>query len=105
MKHIQPRLYINSLLCTDISNRFLQVAATPMPPEYANMRVGILCNDCHAKGEVAFHIVGLKCGDCGGYNTRQVSAPQPVSEEVGAPAEEEQAPAEEDPQEQTEDGD
>ena len=50
-----------------------EVALTPMPPEYANMMVRILCNDCHAEGETNFHIVGLKCKACGSYNTRQIA--------------------------------
>jgi len=51
-----------------------EVAATPMPEEYADMMVTVLCNDCHKQGDVKFHIVGLKCSHCGGYNTRQIIA-------------------------------
>ncbi|GAB6032722.1 RING finger and CHY zinc finger domain-containing protein 1 [Chamberlinius hualienensis] len=45
------------------------VAATPMPPEYTDLKVGILCRDCHKESEVPFHVVGLKCAHCGAYNT------------------------------------
>jgi hypothetical protein len=31
----------------------------------------IKCNDCEFVGEVNFHPIGLKCGGCGGYNTRK----------------------------------
>lgn len=48
------------------------VAATPMPGEYSGVRVAVLCNDCAARSDVAFHVVGHKCGGCGGYNTRRV---------------------------------
>jgi RING finger/CHY zinc finger protein 1 len=43
-----------------------------MPPEYANMRVAILCNDCSARTGATFHVLGHKCGECGSYNTRRV---------------------------------
>jgi RING finger/CHY zinc finger protein 1 len=45
------------------------VAQTPMPHEYRSFNVEILCADCHASSSCIFHIVGLKCGECGGYNT------------------------------------
>jgi hypothetical protein len=48
------------------------VAGTAMPEEYRNMVVSVLCNDCHARSEVRFHVVGHKCGGCGSYNTRRV---------------------------------
>ncbi|XP_053673196.1 RING finger and CHY zinc finger domain-containing protein 1 [Anopheles nili] len=46
-----------------------EVAATPMPKEYANYFVDILCKDCHKESTVKFHVVGLKCTHCGAYNT------------------------------------
>ncbi|XP_052896133.1 RING finger and CHY zinc finger domain-containing protein 1 [Anopheles moucheti] len=46
-----------------------EVAATPMPKEYANYYVDILCKDCHKESTVKFHVVGLKCTHCGAYNT------------------------------------
>ena len=69
----------NSSLC-DMSAAwdFLdsEIDASPMPLEYASTRVRILCNDCHATGETAFHALGLKCelagGGCGSYNTRRI---------------------------------
>ncbi|GIL64065.1 hypothetical protein Vafri_18041 [Volvox africanus] len=47
------------------------VQATPMPTEYANLKVGILCNDCSARSSVNFHVLGHKCKECGSYNTRR----------------------------------
>ncbi|XP_058818821.1 RING finger and CHY zinc finger domain-containing protein 1-like [Topomyia yanbarensis] len=46
-----------------------EVAATPMPKEYENYCVDILCKDCHQESTVKFHVVGLKCTKCGAYNT------------------------------------
>lgn len=50
------------------------VAETPMPVEYRNMMVDVLCNDCSKRTRTKFHVVGYKCGesDCGGYNTRRL---------------------------------
>ncbi|XP_053116837.1 RING finger and CHY zinc finger domain-containing protein 1 isoform X2 [Hemicordylus capensis] len=48
-----------------------EVAQTPMPTEYRNMTVEILCNDCTSRSTVQFHILGMKCKDCGSYNTTQ----------------------------------
>lgn len=46
-----------------------EVAATPMPREYAGLYRQILCKDCNSSSTVLFHIVGMKCGHCGSYNT------------------------------------
>lgn len=43
-----------------------------MPAEYRNIKVRILCNDCHAKTKTNFHVLGLKCGSCLGYNTSRI---------------------------------
>lgn len=48
-----------------------EIRQTPMPEEYAETRVAMLCNDCHVQGEAAFHALGLKCIACGSYNTRR----------------------------------
>ena len=49
-----------------------EIAATPMPAEYSSWAAQILCNDCHAAGRVAFHILGLKCPSCASYNSRRL---------------------------------
>jgi RING finger/CHY zinc finger protein 1 len=49
-----------------------EVAATPMPPEYAAWVVSTLCNDCGGRGSARFHVLGHKCGACGSYNTRRL---------------------------------
>ncbi|NXA61552.1 ZN363 protein, partial [Mohoua ochrocephala] len=48
-----------------------EVAQTPMPTEYQNMMVEILCNDCNARSTVQFHLLGMKCQNCESYNTAQ----------------------------------
>jgi RING finger/CHY zinc finger protein 1 len=51
----------------------LEVAQTPMPAEYASLRVALLCNDCGAKGEAPLHVLGMKCtGSCGSFNTQRI---------------------------------
>ena len=49
-----------------------EVSLTPMPDELTHIKIKVLCNDCHEKSEVNFHIVGLKCSACGSYNTRRI---------------------------------
>jgi len=49
-----------------------EIEQTPMPEELAQRMVKVLCNDCHAHSEPQFHALGLKCSDCGSYNTRRV---------------------------------
>lgn len=29
----------------------------------------VKCRDCHKETAAVFHIIGLKCGGCGSYNT------------------------------------
>lgn len=58
---------------TDMSHYFSQldreVSEVMMPTEYQDLKVKILCNDCHKECECNFHIVGHKCAHCGSYNT------------------------------------
>ncbi|QDZ18488.1 putative E3 ubiquitin-protein ligase [Chloropicon primus] len=50
-----------------------EVEAMPMPEEYRDTKVSIICNDCNERDDgVAFHILALKCSKCGSYNTRRV---------------------------------
>jgi RING finger/CHY zinc finger protein 1 len=41
-----------------------EIENTPMPEEYRDKKVKILCNDCQQKCEVQFHVLGAKCSDC-----------------------------------------
>jgi hypothetical protein len=64
----------------------VEMALTPMPPEYANTWTRVLCNDCHTESDTRFHVVGLKCRapGCGSYNTRRAGE---AVEEHGSTAE------------------
>lgn len=53
-------------------NRDEDIAVTPMPPEYANWKVDVLCNDCNKHSKVQFHVMGLKCSHCRSFNTRRI---------------------------------
>nr|CAD7456763.1 unnamed protein product [Timema tahoe] len=55
-----------------------EVSMTPMPPEYKDFKAEILCKDCHEECIVKFHVVGLKCKNCGSYNTCRIKgSPKP----------------------------
>ena len=60
--------------------RDAEISITPMPPEYANWQVDILCNDCNKASRVRFHILGLKCSHCRSYNTRRVKVQESQAE-------------------------
>ncbi|XP_043096567.1 RING finger and CHY zinc finger domain-containing protein 1 [Puntigrus tetrazona] len=65
-----------------------EIAQTPMPTEYQDTTVRIICNDCQARSTVSFHVLGMKCSSCGSYNTAQdggLMAAPPV--DVRQPAE------------------
>ncbi|XP_016387358.1 RING finger and CHY zinc finger domain-containing protein 1-like [Sinocyclocheilus rhinocerous] len=48
-----------------------EIAQSPMPTEYRDTTVKIICNDCQAHCTVSFHVLGMKCSSCGSYNTAQ----------------------------------
>ncbi|KAL2143907.1 hypothetical protein VTI28DRAFT_9895 [Corynascus sepedonium] len=62
--------------CVNMEYRFrqldMQILHQPMPPEYADARAVISCNDCSAKSQTAYHWIGLKCAVCTSYNTTQL---------------------------------
>lgn len=47
----------------------LEISHTPMPEEYKEFYVLVLCRDCNKESKVKFHVLGLKCMHCGSYNT------------------------------------
>ncbi|KAL3029486.1 hypothetical protein AAZX31_03G166400 [Glycine max] len=66
------------------------IESRPMPEEYQNVKIWILCNDCVETSEVSFHTMALKCPKCKSYNTRRTQAApaEPAaSAESAAPAE------------------
>ncbi|XP_031623134.1 RING finger and CHY zinc finger domain-containing protein 1 [Contarinia nasturtii] len=46
-----------------------QAQNLPVPKSHENSIVDIFCNDCFKQSTVKFHFIGLKCANCGGYNT------------------------------------
>ncbi|KAJ3215812.1 hypothetical protein HDU67_010305 [Dinochytrium kinnereticum] len=46
------------------------LAQHQMPPEYANTKSFIYCNDCEKKCYAKFHFLYHKCVHCKGYNTK-----------------------------------
>lgn len=60
----------------DMSEHFRLLDAAvrmqPMPVAYLATRSNIYCQDCGKSGQVPYHFVGQKCGECGSYNTREM---------------------------------
>lgn len=60
----------------DMTSMFSQLTEeienTPMPEEYSDMIVKIMCNDCLKESSVKFHIIGMKCSECDSYNTKRI---------------------------------
>jgi uncharacterized CHY-type Zn-finger protein len=44
----------------------------PMPPDYADKKAYIFCNDCNSRCVAAYHWLGTKCVLCDSYNTVQL---------------------------------
>jgi len=57
------------------------VLMTPMPKEYENKWKSNLCNDCQKVTHCKFHVVAMKCQECGSYNTAEVGEWEPPKEE------------------------
>lgn len=49
------------------------VALQAMPMRLQNTMSNIYCQDCEKTGQCRFHFVGLKCPNCGSYNTREMN--------------------------------
>lgn len=61
-----------------------EIAATPMPAEYARWTVGLACHDCGGRaGAVRFHVLGHKCPHCASYNTRRLTLDMGGGEDGG----------------------
>ena len=48
-----------------------QVEKFPLQGKMAGIFVDILCRDCDMPGKSKFHVIGLECGHCLGFNTVQ----------------------------------
>ena len=82
-----PRCPICNASFLDMSEqwRFIDqiIAANPMPEEFRTWSVEILCADCHETSQCLFHVEGLKCGGCGGYNTTRSGRESPPAAVAG----------------------
>lgn len=57
---------------TDIWKRLDEIVGqTECEENFRNIKLKILCRDCHKESEARYHIIGIKCGECGSYNTCQ----------------------------------
>lgn len=61
------------------------IKETPMPEIYLNWYVKILCSDCHQETNTLFHVLGLKCLSCNGFNTRRIGNEMPPNETTSPP--------------------
>jgi RING finger/CHY zinc finger protein 1 len=50
----------------------LLVERQPMPDEYKDKKVDILCQDCEQKSNVNFHFIAMFCPNCNSHNTTQI---------------------------------
>ncbi|KAI8836827.1 zinc-ribbon-domain-containing protein [Chytridium lagenaria] len=67
------------------------LAQHQMPPEYANTKSFIYCNDCEKKCYAKFHFLYHKCVHCKGYNTKvlhtvEATEGQPLNEALAEAA-------------------
>ena len=54
---------------TRINEMIEQEVQNTIMPEELRREVTVLCNECLNRSQAQFHIVGIKCGSCGSYNT------------------------------------
>eukprot|EP00095_Tigriopus_kingsejongensis_P002538 snap_masked-scaffold344_size201325-processed-gene-1.2 protein:Tk02538 transcript:snap_masked-scaffold344_size201325-processed-gene-1.2-mRNA-1 annotation:"hypothetical protein DAPPUDRAFT_190026" len=52
-----------------------QIEETPLPAIYQNLYALSYCRDCLKTSKSAFHIMGIKCAHCEGYNTVREKGP------------------------------
>merc|ERR1719323_430806 len=52
-----------------------EIAETPMPEEYSDLLASITCRDCSKQSLTPFHVLGLRCAECGSYNTVRDKGP------------------------------
>ena len=45
----------------------------PMPEEYKDTKMTLLCNECLRETIIPWHIAGGKCSTCGSYNTTRIN--------------------------------
>ena len=52
------------------------ITSWPMPEDYKDTKMTIICNECLIETSVPFHIAGGKCTKCGSYNTTRTKNPE-----------------------------
>lgn len=45
-----------------------------MPEDYKDYKMLVLCNECHSKSLVPFHVLNGKCSSCQSYNTTKIDS-------------------------------
>ena len=55
----------------------MEISLQPLPEPYCNWTCVITCNDCNAKSQCRYHVLGLKCDNCKSYNTVQQKLVKP----------------------------
>jgi hypothetical protein len=55
----------------------MEISLQPLPEPYCNWTCVVSCNDCNAKSQSPYHVLGLKCDNCKSYNTVQVKLLKP----------------------------
>merc|ERR1712241_1293867 len=71
-----PICGVSMMNMTDVWNIYdKEISETPMPDEYQDLYANIQCRDCLKTSLSIFHILGLKCGECGGFNTVRDKGP------------------------------
>ncbi|KAF2086160.1 zf-CHY-domain-containing protein, partial [Saccharata proteae CBS 121410] len=48
------------------------IQSQPMPPQFADTRAVIHCNDCSVRSSVMYHWLGNQCGHCDSFNTNEL---------------------------------
>mmetsp|Transcript_5162 Transcript_5162/g.6092 ORF Transcript_5162/g.6092 Transcript_5162/m.6092 type:complete len:92 (+) Transcript_5162:280-555(+) len=51
-----------------------EIDNTPMGEELSKIQLEIMCNDCLKKSTTSFHIIALKCQECGSFNTTRIKS-------------------------------
>ena len=59
------------------------IEGQPMPEQYRQTKVWIVCNDCSCRSCVSYHWLGNKCARCDGYNTSELGLENAPVDEIG----------------------
>ena len=48
------------------------IESHPIPDDYKDKKVNILCNDCNIKSNVNWHYISMFCPHCNSFNTKEI---------------------------------